>query len=171
MGAQSGLGAGAAVRRPFRSVSAIREDPFQPAHGGCRGQRRLEPRRCEGAADCGCESHDCHVTCSSINILTPPLPGSIPQIPLKHWVIVVTKRDRSKAVDFLDMMRRVTPPMGIEVATLSVNLEKVNILVNAEHYGASVREVADGTKNADSAGLNRFPIRPATFARSAAHAQ
>ena len=45
------------------------------------------------------------------------------------------------------------------------------ILVNAEHYGASVREVADGTKNADSAGLNRFPIRPATFARSAAHAQ
>ena len=39
------------------------------------------------------------------------------------------------------------------------------------HYGASVREVADGTKNADSAGLNRFPIRPATFARSAAHAQ
>ena len=47
----------------------------------------------------------------------------------------------------------------------------VYILVNAEHYGASVREVADGTKNADSAGLNRFPIRPATFARSAAHAQ
>ena len=45
------------------------------------------------------------------------------------------------------------------------------LLVNAEHYGASVREVADGTKNADSAGLNRFPIRPATFARSAAHAQ
>ena len=44
-------------------------------------------------------------------------------------------------------------------------------LVNAEHYGASVREVADDTKNADSAGLNRFPIRPATFARSAAHAQ
>ena len=41
---------------------------------------------------------------------------------------------------------------------------------NVEHYGASVREVADGTKNADSAGLNRFPIRPATFARSAAHA-
>ena len=36
---------------------------------------------------------------------------------------------------------------------------------------ASVREVADGTKNADSAGLNRFPIWPATFARSAAHAQ
>ena len=34
-----------------------------------------------------------------------------------------------------------------------------------------MREVADGTKNADSAGLNRFPIRPATFARSAAHAQ
>ena len=47
----------------------------------------------------------------------------------------------------------------------------IYILVNAEHYGASVREVADGTKNADSAGLNRFPIRPATFARSAAHAQ
>ena len=42
----------------------------------------------------------------------------------------------------------------------------VLVLVNAEHYGASVREVADGTKNADSAGLNRFPIRPATFARS-----
>ena len=47
----------------------------------------------------------------------------------------------------------------------------VSKLVNAAHYGASVREVADGTKNADSAGLNRFPIRPATFARSAAHAQ
>ena len=26
-------------------------------------------------------------------------------------------------------------------------------------------------ENADSAGLTRFPIRPATFARSAAHAQ
>ena len=26
-------------------------------------------------------------------------------------------------------------------------------------------------ENADSAGLNRFPIWPATFARSAAHAQ
>ena len=26
-------------------------------------------------------------------------------------------------------------------------------------------------ENAESAGVNRFPIRPATFARSAAHAQ
>ena len=30
-------------------------------------------------------------------------------------MIVVTKRDRSKAVEFLNMMKRVAPPMGIEV--------------------------------------------------------
>ncbi len=31
------------------------------------------------------------------------------------WLLVVTKRDKSKAMDFLNMMKRVGPPIGIEV--------------------------------------------------------
>ena len=45
--------------------------------------------------------------CYSNNILL--------KVPLRQWIVVVTKRDRSKAVEFLNMMKRVAPPMGIEV--------------------------------------------------------
>lgn len=43
------------------------------------------------------------------------------QVPLKEWVIVVTKRDRAKAVEFLNMMKKVTPPMGIEVWSMGTD--------------------------------------------------
>ena len=33
---------------------------------------------------------------------------------------MVTKRDRAKAVEFLNMMKKVTPPMGIDVWELTV---------------------------------------------------
>ncbi len=36
------------------------------------------------------------------------------------WLLVVTKRDKSKAMDFLNMMKRVGPPIGIEVDNVGV---------------------------------------------------
>ena len=62
-----------------------------------------------------------------VAVNTPPLSPSSPlltlslyfppslKVPLRQWVLVVAKRDRSKAVEFLNMMKRVAPPMGIEV--------------------------------------------------------
>jgi aubergine-like protein len=46
-------------------------------------------------------------------------------VPLRQWVVVVTKRDRSKAVEFVNMMKRVAPPMGIEVQDARI-VEVVN---------------------------------------------
>ena len=39
----------------------------------------------------------------------------ISAVPLRKWLLVFTKRDSSKAMDFLNMMKKVAPPMGIEV--------------------------------------------------------
>ena len=36
-------------------------------------------------------------------------------IPLNHWVMIHTGRDESKARDFLGNLKRVGPPMGIQV--------------------------------------------------------
>jgi len=44
----------------------------------------------------------------------------ISAVPLHNWILVVTKRDQGKAVDFLNMMKRVGPPMGIEVRDAKV---------------------------------------------------
>ena len=63
--------------------------------------------------------------------------------------------------------------------TMTNGVERLKSMV-AEHYRQICPEnVVRGlswsdsmqAENADSAELNRFPIRPATFARSAAHAQ
>ena len=45
---------------------------------------------------------------------------SLWQVPLRQWVVVVTKRDRAKAAEFVNMMKRVAPPMGIEVWRMGV---------------------------------------------------
>lgn len=39
------------------------------------------------------------------------------QVPLHNWLLVFTRRDQGKAGDFLQTMKRVCPPMGIEVST------------------------------------------------------
>ena len=40
---------------------------------------------------------------------------SIPQVPLQSWAVVVTRKDQARAMDFHNMMKRVGPPIGIEV--------------------------------------------------------
>ena len=39
----------------------------------------------------------------------------ITAVPLRQWVVVYTKRDSSKAHDFVSMMQKVCPQMGIDV--------------------------------------------------------
>ena len=45
----------------------------------------------------------------------------ITAVPLKTWLLVFAKRDSAKAMDFMSMMKKVSPPMGIEVAPLLLN--------------------------------------------------
>ena len=47
----------------------------------------------------------------------------ISAVPLRKWLLVFTKRDTSKAMDFLNMMKKVAPPMGIEVSQYTMYLE------------------------------------------------
>ena len=42
------------------------------------------------------------------------------QVALQNWLIVVTKRDSNRALDFMNMMKKVCPPMGIEVTDAHV---------------------------------------------------
>ena len=37
------------------------------------------------------------------------------QVPLENWAVFVTQRDKGKAMDFISMLKKVAPPMGIEV--------------------------------------------------------
>ena len=92
---------------------------------------------------------------------------------LQHRLEAETTHEREERLQQLsdNQQRKLDTETTAHARPIMHSILLVIKLVNAEHYGASVREVADGTKNADSAGLNRFPIRPATFARSAAHAQ
>ena len=39
----------------------------------------------------------------------------ITAVPLQNWVVLYVNRDRSKANDFITMMKKVTPSMGIHV--------------------------------------------------------
>ena len=39
----------------------------------------------------------------------------ISSVPLVNWLLLVTRRDSSKASDLIEMMKKVCPPMGIEV--------------------------------------------------------
>ena len=39
----------------------------------------------------------------------------ITAVPLQNWVVLFVNRDRSKANDFITMMKKVTPSMGIHV--------------------------------------------------------
>ena len=42
----------------------------------------------------------------------------ITPVPLRNWLVLYVNRDKSKAVEFVNMMNKVTPAMGIEVRTV-----------------------------------------------------
>ena len=44
----------------------------------------------------------------------------ITPVPLRNWLVLYVNRDKSKALDFVTMMNKVTPAMGIEVSVLQV---------------------------------------------------
>lgn len=61
----------------------------------------------------------------------------ITPVHLNKWIIVFVKRDEPKALDFLTMMKKVTPPMGISV------MDPVMLVVRddrTETYLRSIRE-------------------------------
>ena len=58
-------------------------------------------------------------------------------VPLRKWLLVFTKRDSSKAMDFFNMMKKVAPPMGIEVRDAIV-VELPND--RTENYIQAIRE-------------------------------
>ena len=61
----------------------------------------------------------------------------ITPVHLNKWIVVFVKRDEGKAFDFVTMMKKVTPPMGISVA------DPVMLVVRddrTETYLRSIRE-------------------------------
>ena len=44
----------------------------------------------------------------------------ITPVPLRNWLVLYVNRDKSKALDFVTMMSKVTPAMGIDVSVLQV---------------------------------------------------
>lgn len=49
----------------------------------------------------------------------------ITPVPLRNWLVLYVNRDKSKALDFVTMMNKVTPAMGIEVCVLPSATSKV----------------------------------------------
>ena len=43
----------------------------------------------------------------------------ITPVPLRKWLVFFVNRDKSKAIDFINMMKKVTPAMGIQVRVIS----------------------------------------------------
>ena len=39
----------------------------------------------------------------------------ITPVPLENWLVLFVNRDKSKAIEFINMMKKVTPAMGIQV--------------------------------------------------------
>ena len=44
----------------------------------------------------------------------------ITPVHLRNWLVLYVNRDKSKALDFVTMMSKVTPAMGIDVSVLQV---------------------------------------------------
>ena len=49
----------------------------------------------------------------------------ITPVPLRNWMVLYVNRDKSKALDFVTMMNKVTPAMGIEVSVQPSATSKV----------------------------------------------
>lgn len=49
----------------------------------------------------------------------------ITPVPLRNWLVLYVNRDKSKALDFVTMMTKVTPAMGIEVSVLPSATSKI----------------------------------------------
>ncbi|XP_019856843.1 PREDICTED: piwi-like protein 1 isoform X2 [Amphimedon queenslandica] len=70
----------------------------------------------------------------------------ISAVPLTHWLLLVTKRDSGKAVDFIEMMKKVCPPMGIEVKeprVIELQTDKTELYLRAirENMSSSLQLV------------------------------
>ena len=48
-------------------------------------------------------------------------------VPLRSWIVICTKKDNSRAFEFINMVKRVSPPLGMEVAnpTVSVSVKQL----------------------------------------------
>lgn len=44
------------------------------------------------------------------------------EVPIRNWMLIFVKKDQSKAMDFFTMLKKVSPPMGIEVSTYMYNV-------------------------------------------------
>lgn len=53
-----------------------------------------------------------------------------PQVDINNWMVVCTKRDQQKAMDFVQTMKQCCPQMGIQVCVCLLN---VNVLAR-DHY-------------------------------------
>ena len=40
----------------------------------------------------------------------------ITAVPLKNWVVVFTKKDRPRAYEFVNMVKKVSPPLGMVIS-------------------------------------------------------
>ena len=62
----------------------------------------------------------------------------ITAVPLRNWMVLYVNRDKSKALDFVTMMNKVTPAMGIEVSVLPSATSKVTTSHFSHVYFTSV---------------------------------
>lgn len=70
---------------------------------------RLGTRRCHQCSDIRCK-----YTCS---LCIYACMYVISQVALQSWLLVFTKRDQSKALDFVHSLKRITNSMGIRVSS------------------------------------------------------
>ena len=58
----------------------------------------------------------------------------ITPVPLRSWMVLYVNRDKSKALEFVTMMKKVTPAMGIEVRSTLPNACKFKCTATTVFY-------------------------------------
>ena len=56
----------------------------------------------------------------------------ITPVPLHNWLVLYVNRDKSKAVEFVGMMNKVTPAMGIEVRGLMSTATTIVVIYGSQ---------------------------------------
>ena len=46
----------------------------------------------------------------------------ITAVPLKNWAVVFTKKDRPRAYEFVNMVKKVCPPLGMAISEPQVRM-------------------------------------------------
>lgn len=82
----------------------------------------------------------------------------ITPVPLRNWLVLYVNRDKSKALDFVTMMNKVTPAMGIEVCVLPSATSKV--ITSHLAMFISLSSYALGNKNFSTTILLTPPSPP-----------